>query len=119
MAYNIEVFELIACNDDRIVLTMPFNMTDLRGIGMPNVRLNTIRSPLQNGSTFHNIYLRDRLLTLTIDTQGCNRDALWSLRQDLIELMYQRQSFRLRALDPVWFGDAHFETWADSAPRLW
>jgi len=40
MAYNIEVFELIACNDDRIVLTMPFNMTDLRGIGMPNVRLN-------------------------------------------------------------------------------
>lgn len=57
------------------------------GFGMPPIEYVTQRGPFQHGESLRDYFLRPRILQLAIRRNMCSRDAYWTKRLELLDIL--------------------------------
>lgn len=57
------------------------------GFGMPPIEYITQRGPFQHGESLRDYFLRPRILQLAIRRNMCSRDAYWTKRLELLDIL--------------------------------
>lgn len=87
MARAEETYQILSAYTNELYLTMPYAMTQVRGLAMPPVQRRTSRAPFQDGTTHLGQSLGPRFLDVILHLRGCDRQDLWNKRRDVLNLL--------------------------------
>jgi hypothetical protein len=94
-----DTVQILTGEDERLILTLPFVLTEFTGVSLPPINVRSARAPDQHGSTVIDLVFQDRPVTMSLNVRGDCPEVLWA-RQRLLEnyLTPAKGSMRLRVL---------------------
>ena len=75
------------------------------GLGLSPAEFGTVTGPFQHGASLLNIKLTPRTVRMVIRHNGCDRDAYWQIRENLVDMLrYSRTSCATAFIEmALWF----------------
>lgn len=67
--------------------TKPFILSNIDGTGAPPANIRTTKSPYQDGSSFSDVHLTERVVTLTGAVMAKTREEMYVLRRKLAQIL--------------------------------
>ena len=82
-----ELVRIVPACGAGLFLEFPWALTEIQGLGLPDINYRTTRSPFQHGATLLGFVLEPRVVQIILHLRGCTRGDMWQKRRDIINVL--------------------------------